>query len=155
MREDEPVDSALTRSVCASTIRAVTCPHHPDADLLAAGREVEALAVEIEALQALWPKGETAVRRTEIGRSLDGAYDRLAELYGTITNTDAHTLVGAAVNLRRGLLLMNAATPGDSDELKTAKRLLSAALVFLEAHHCRVLTPKAGDEASSQTARPP
>ena len=40
-----------------------------DADLLAAGREVEALAVEIEPLSVLEPNRGAAVRRTEIGRS--------------------------------------------------------------------------------------
>lgn len=74
-----------------------------DAELVAAGREVEALAVEIEALQALWPKGETALRRAEIGRALDLALARLAELYGIIANSEAHTLAGAAVMLRRAL----------------------------------------------------
>ena len=37
-------------------------------------------------MHALWSSGETAVRRAEIGRSLEAAYDRLAELYGIITN---------------------------------------------------------------------
>ncbi len=47
----------------------MTRAHHPDAALIAAGREVETLVVEIAVLRMLWPKGETAVRRAEIGRS--------------------------------------------------------------------------------------
>ncbi len=115
--------------------------------------EKQTLALEVGSRVARRPRqvdrGETS------SRGVDRFNDNLGELYGTIINAEAHTLAGAAVKLRRGLLLIDVATPGDCDELKTAKRLMESTLVFLEAHHCRVLTHKAGDEASSQTARPP
>ncbi len=38
------------------------------ADLLAAGREVETLGVEIEPLREMWPVAKPVTRRAEIGR---------------------------------------------------------------------------------------
>ena len=39
----------------------------PDAALLEAEAELQALVVEIETLNALWPAAEPATRRTKIG----------------------------------------------------------------------------------------
>ena len=124
----------MTGPSAAPTIRAVRDTAHLDAALIAAGREVETLAVEIEALRALWPKGETAVKRAEIGRRLESAYDRLAELYGVIASTDAHTLAGAAVKLRRAIAAVEAHDCGSAvdRDREPELRLIESALAVVE-----------------------
>ncbi len=58
----------LTYAAPAPTIGAVVHPDQADADLLAAGREVETLAVEFEPLREMWPVAKPVTRRAEIGR---------------------------------------------------------------------------------------
>ncbi len=76
-------------------------PEHPDAALIAYEAELEALVVEWNGLDDAWPKGRTAMERWEIGRRHEACLTRIAELQELIAVTDAQTLAGAAVQLRR------------------------------------------------------
>ena len=98
----------------------------PDAHILAAEAEMQALAIEIEALRTVWPAGDTAIRRAEVGGCLSTAYDRLGELYGTIAAARPTTLAGAAVQLRRALVVVE-----DGNEM--VRRLVGSALAVVEA----------------------
>ncbi len=62
-----------------------------DAALLEAEAELQALVIEIETLNALWPAAEPATRRAKIGTCLYSAYERLGELYSVISNAEPRT----------------------------------------------------------------
>ena len=97
----------------------------PDAALLEAEAELQSLVVEIETLTALWPAAEPATRRAKIGGCLNSAYERLGELYGVIANAKPRTLAGAAMQLRRALVGLEA---GEVME----RRLVASALAVVE-----------------------
>ena len=97
-----------------------------DTDILAAEAEMQALAVEIETLRALWPVGDTAIRRAKIGGCLNSACERLADLYGMVSAARPETLAGAAAQLRRALVVVE-----DSDRME--HRLIASALAVVEA----------------------
>ena len=97
-----------------------------DTDILAAEAEMQALAVEIETLRTLWPVGDTAIRRAEIGGCLNTACERLAELYGTVAAARPKTLAGAAAQLRRALVVAE-------DGNGMVHRLIASALAVVEA----------------------
>ena len=97
-----------------------------DTDLLAAEAEMQALAVEIETLRTLWPVGNTAIRRANIGGCLNSACARLAELYSTVAEARPETLAGAAAQLRRALVVVE-------DSGRMEHRLIASALAVVEA----------------------
>ena len=97
----------------------------PDAALIEAEAELQALVIEIETLNVLCPAAEPATRRAKIGGCRNTAYERLAELYGVIANAKPRTLAGAAVQLRRALV-------GLEDGMVMEQRLVASALAVVE-----------------------
>jgi len=105
----------------------------PDAGLLAADAEARSLAVEIENLRARWPVAEPATRRAAIGRRISEACERLADCYQTVITTRARTLAGAAVKLRRAILLLDSISGVSNDRsARAAAKLVADALEVVE-----------------------
>lgn len=107
---------------------------HADADLVVAEHELHEFVIEVDALYVLWPKGKGAVQRARIGRRIEDALSRIAELYGVITSTQPETLQGAAVQLRRALAMIE-------DTNVSARRLIDSALNVVEASADDVAVP--------------
>ena len=110
----------------APTLDTVT--DNPDAALLAWEAELEALMVEWADLDDAWPKGKTAMERYEIGCRHRDCLARIREIQQAIVDTEARTVAGAAVQLRRLEVLL------DREDRATAIRLLASALGALESH---------------------
>jgi len=105
----------------------------PDAGLLIADAEARALAIEIETLRARWPVAEPATRRAAIGRRISDACERLADCYQTVITTRARTLAGAAVKLRRAILLLDSISGASNDRAaRAAAKLVEDALEVVE-----------------------
>ena len=116
------------RSPPRSSLSQPTAPApHTDADLVVAEHELQDLVIEVDELYAMWPKGRGAVERARIGRRIDDALSRVAELYGIITNAQPATLQGAAVQFRRALAML------EDKDIAVAQRLIDSALNVVEA----------------------
>ena len=74
---------------------------HPDAALVAWEAELERLMIEWAGLDDAWPKGRTAMERYEIGCWHRDCLNRIREIQQAIVATEACTVAGAAVQLRR------------------------------------------------------
>jgi len=85
-----------------------------------------ALIVEWQQLDVAWPKGRTAMERYELGCRHRECLERIRELREPIVETEARTLAGAAVQLRR----LNAMI--DGDERQAIGQLVSALQVVEE-----------------------
>ena len=101
--------------------------NHPDADLVAWKAELEAVMIEWAELDDAWPKGRTAMERYEIGCRHRDCLARIRDIQESIVATEAHTVAGAAVQLRRLEVML------DREDRAAAVRLLASALGALEA----------------------
>jgi hypothetical protein len=81
--------------------------------------------IEWQGLDVAWPKGPTAMERWKIGSRHEECLTRIAELEELIAGTEAQTLAGAAVQLRRLDAMLD-----DEDEVAVA--LLESALEVVE-----------------------
>lgn len=97
-----------------------------DAALVVAEHELHRLVIEVDELYAMWPKGKGAVERARIGRRIEVALSRVAELYRIIANAQPATLQGAAVQIRRALVML------EDKDIAVAQRLIYSALNVVE-----------------------
>ncbi len=95
----------------------------PDADLVTAETELHELLIELETLRPRMGAEPQIMKRYAMGNRVEAIYDRIAELYGVIANTEAETQAGVAVKLRRAL-----ANVDDG----IARKLVTSALVTVE-----------------------
>jgi hypothetical protein len=104
-------------------------PQDPDADLLKLEQELAGLLVEYEVLREAWPKPAKAMDRYRIGKEVGATLSRIGEIERAIAETQAETLAGAAVQLRRLQVVM--------DEMRqvppVARALLGSALGVVES----------------------
>ena len=105
-----------------------------DAELIAADAEARRLAVEIEALEALWPSARPAARRAEMVAAMGTAFRQLEGCYRTVLDTEARTPAGAVVKLRRALVLSRTLRemPGE-DSAPALAKLIEGALAVVDA----------------------
>ncbi len=82
----------------------------PMAALPTLERELHGCLIEYEALSEAWPRGRTAMERYRIGKKVDAALKRIAELEAAIAGAKAMTLEDAAVQLRRVLARLDDAS---------------------------------------------
>ncbi len=81
--------------------------------LLSLETELHDLLLRHEQLAAAWPRGRNPIERAKIGREVEGARTRIAEVMAEIADTPARTPQGLAVQLRR----VQAAIEHDDREL--------------------------------------
>ncbi len=79
-----------------------------------------------ERLAQAWPRGRNPLERAKIGRQVEDARTRIAEIMAEIANTPARTPLGLAVQLRR----VQAAIEHDDREL--AAHLVARAVASCE-----------------------
>ena len=105
----------------------VTVTDHTDTALVAWEAKLEALIIEWGALDDAWPNGRTEAARHEIGRQHQECINRIGKLHDLIVSTEARSLAGAAVHLRRVEAMLDRENPA-------AMRLLASARNAVEAH---------------------
>ena len=99
----------------------------PDDALVAWESQLESLVIKWGALDDAWPNGRTEAARHEIGRQHRQCLDRIRKLHELIVSTEARSVAGAAVHLRRVEAMLDRENPA-------AMRLLASARKALEAH---------------------
>ena len=104
-----------------------TVTDSPDAALVAWESKLDALIIEWAALDEAWPNGSTEAARHEIGRQHQECLHRIGKLHDLIVSTEARSLAGAAVHLRRVEAMLDRENPA-------AMRLLASARKAVEAH---------------------
>ena len=102
--------------------------------LIEADAKARRLAVEIETLEALWPDARPAARRAAMVEALGSAFRQLERCYRDVLDTPARTPAGAAVKLRRALVLTRTLRemPGE-DSAPALAKLIEGALAVVDA----------------------
>ena len=105
----------------------------PSESLPALEQRLAERLLAFEHLDAAWPKGRTAIERTEIGRQCEDALFKIVALRNRIASGRAETLADAAVQLRR-LAVMADEEPRPHVLLASpdARRLVASVLDVVE-----------------------